>query len=64
MKQLIKIFAGLVILGGTALLTLPDMIMQSWGKALISLLKGGITFLVISIGITLTLMGFSELKNN
>lgn len=62
MKEIMKIFLGVTLLGATAMLTLPNMAMESWGKALIEILKGGITMVTILIGITLTLMGFNELK--
>lgn len=62
MKHITKILIGMIILGTTTALTLPNMPLSSWGQSLIQLLKGGITMSVIMIGLVLTIMGFNELK--
>lgn len=61
MKKIMKIFIGLVLLGATTL-AFPQMPMQSWGKAALQLIKGGITLIIPLIGLILVFMGFNELK--
>lgn len=62
MKKLLKIFAGLIIAGGTFLLTYPGMPLASWGNAATELIKGGATLVAFIIGLALIAMGFSSLK--
>ena len=64
MNKIIKILIGLILLGGPFYFILPGMSMDSWGRAAIELIKGGITILVPLIGLVLIILSFSELKNN
>ncbi len=71
MNRWAEIFAGLILLVGIILLAWASSA-YSWtlfGKSLDSLhaawlfLKGGVFWLVVSIGIMLILLGISDLKN-
>jgi hypothetical protein len=62
MKKIIKILIGLILLAGTIFFTSQEQYLLSWGKAAITLIKGGVTILLPLIGLILIIMGISELK--
>jgi len=62
MNQWIKIALGLVLIVIPLTLVLPNMAFESWGRAAVGLLKGGITILVLLFGITLIALGINDLK--
>jgi len=62
MKKVLKILIGLILAAGPLYFILPGMCMESWGRAAMTLIKGGITIIVPLIGLALILMGFSELR--
>jgi|TARA_B100001964_G_C13745151_1_gene384941 hypothetical protein len=61
MKKLIEIVAGLILL----LVPLYAWITNLWGvgDAALNLLKGGILWILILLGVILLVLGISELKN-
>lgn len=63
MKNIFKILLGVILIVVPLYLIFPGMCLESWGIAALSLIKGGITILVFLIGIVLTVLGISELKN-
>ncbi len=63
MNKWLKIIIGLIVLTGTILLVFPNMPMESWGKAALTLVKGGITLLAIFVGLILIVLGIMDLKN-
>lgn len=63
MKKEIKILGGLILVIAPLFLIMPGMVLASWGKAAWELIKGGITILIILIGIILILMGIDELRD-
>ena len=63
MKKIIKIILGLIFIVVPLYLVFPGMPLEVWGEAALSLIKGGITILVFLIGIALTILGISELRN-
>lgn len=63
MNKILKISIGLILLMGPFYLILSGMPLESWGKAALTLIKGGITIIIPLIGLTLILAGFSEIKN-
>ncbi|HKL23654.1 MAG TPA: hypothetical protein VJ895_02785 [Candidatus Nanoarchaeia archaeon] len=62
MKKIIKILVGLTLLAGTIFFVSQEQFLLSWGKAAITLIKGGITILIPLIGLILIILGISELK--
>lgn len=63
MKKALKILLGLVLIVVPLYLVFPGMALESWGMAALTLIKGGITILVFLIGLVLTILGISELRN-
>jgi len=63
MSKWFKILLGLILLVVPLYLIMPGMPLSDWGAATWELIKGGITILVIIIGIVLIIMGIDELKN-
>jgi hypothetical protein len=61
MKKLIEIVMGLILL----LVPLYAWITNLWGvgDAALNLLKGGIIWILILLGVILLVLGISELKN-
>ena len=45
-------------------LILPGMPLASWGSAALVFLKGGITWVVLLVGLLLIILGVNDLKNN
>lgn len=62
MNKWIKLILGTLIFLVAVVLILPSMPLESWGEATISLIKGGITLLVLLIGLILMILGIIELK--
>ena len=63
MNKWLKIILGTIIFAAAIVLIIPSMPFATWGKAALSLTKGGITILVILIGLILLILGISELKD-
>ncbi|NCN51533.1 hypothetical protein GW931_00810 [archaeon] len=63
MSKWLKIVLGLILLVVPLALIMPGMPLSEWGVATLELIKGGITIVVILIGIILIVMGIDELKN-
>ncbi len=63
MNKWIKIILGLLILVLSLYLILPGMPLSHWGLAAWELIKGGITILVVLIGLILIVMGIEDLRN-
>jgi hypothetical protein len=63
MNKWLKIIIGTIIFAGVLALVLPSMPLASWGIAALDLIKGGITLLVLLIGIILIVLGISELTD-
>jgi len=63
MNKWLKIIFGLIILVAIILLVFPNMPLESWGKAALTLIKGGITLLVALVGLVLIILGILDLKN-
>ena len=64
MNKWAEILLGLVLLIVPIALIFPGMPMASWGRAALIFLKGGITWLVLFIGLLLVVLGINDLKNN
>lgn len=62
MNKWLKIVIGTIILAGVLALILPSMPFETWGKAALTLIKGGITILALIIGLILVILGINELK--
>jgi hypothetical protein len=62
MNKWLEILLGLILLVVPIALVLPGMPCASWGIAALELLKGGLTWLVIMIGLLLIILGISDLK--
>jgi len=62
MNKWLKIIIGTIILAAAIALILPSMAMASWGLAALNIIKGGITILVILLGLILIILGINELK--
>jgi len=63
MNRWLKILIGLILVIVPLALVAPGMPLSNWGRAAWELIKGGITILVILIGILLIVLGISELKD-
>jgi len=62
MNKIIKILLGLILLVIPLYLILPGMPLESWGIAALDLIKGGITILILILGIILIILGLDELR--
>lgn len=61
MNKWIEILIGLVLLVVPIALVFPGMPLESWGQDAISFLKGGITWVVILVGLLLVILGINDL---
>ncbi|MFW6233266.1 MAG: hypothetical protein ACOC3Z_01235 [Nanoarchaeota archaeon] len=64
MNKWIKIIFGLIILIVCILLFFPNMFLESWGKNALVLIKGGIVWFLILLGILFIFLGILDLKDN
>lgn len=62
MNKILKIIFGLILVVIPIYLIFPGMALESWGAAALTLIKGGITILVLLIGIVLVILGIDELR--
>lgn len=62
MNKYLKIILGTLFLVGFISLILPSMPLENWGNALLTLIKGGSTFIVLLISIILIVLGITELR--
>jgi hypothetical protein len=62
MNKIIKILIGLVLVVAPLYLIFPGSCMHSWGIAALDLIKGGITILVLLVGLILIILGIDGLK--
>jgi hypothetical protein len=53
---------GLILLVGVVALVLPGMPLQSWGVAALTVLKGGLAWIIAILGLILIILGISEIK--
>lgn len=63
MNKELKILIGLILVVVPLYFVMPGMALANWGRAAWELIKGGITILVILIGIILIAMGIDELRD-
>ncbi|MBU2612388.1 MAG: hypothetical protein KKB62_01560 [Nanoarchaeota archaeon] len=63
MNKGLKIIIGLILIVVPLYLIMPGMALASLGVAAWEFLKGGITLLVILMGLILVVMGIIELRN-
>ncbi len=61
MNKILKILVGLVLLIIPLYLVFPGSILEIWGQAVLTLLKGGVTILVVLVGLILIILGISEI---
>jgi hypothetical protein len=62
MNKWLELILGLILLVGVVALVLPGMPLQSWGVAALTVLKGGLAWIVAIIGLILIILGISEIK--
>lgn len=62
MNKWLELIVGLILLVGAVVLVFPGMPLASWGKDALTILKGGLTWIVIISGLVLIILGISELK--
>ncbi len=62
MNKWLELFLGLILLAGVVALVLPGMPLQSWGTSALTVLKGGLAWIVALIGLILIILGISEIK--
>lgn len=62
MKKILKILIGLALVVVPLYLIFPGSCMHSWGVAALDLIKGGVTILVILIGLLLIILGIDNLR--
>ena len=63
MNKWFELILGLILLVGTIALVFPGMPMASWGVAALTVLKGGLAWIVAIIGLVLIILGISEMKD-
>ena len=61
MDKWLEILLGLILLLVPIALVFPGMPLESWGQDAIAFLKGGITWIVILIGLLLVVLGINDL---
>jgi hypothetical protein len=62
MNKWLEILLGLILLVVPIALVLPGMPLDSWGLAALEVLKGGIVWIVIFVGLLFLMLGISDLK--
>jgi type IV secretory pathway VirB2 component (pilin) len=62
MNKWFELILGLILLVGTIALIFPGMPLESWGSAALTVLKGGLAWVVAIIGLILIILGISEIK--
>ncbi len=62
MNKWLELLLGLILVVIPIGLILPGGALESWGLATLNFIKGGLTCLVILIGIILIILGISDLK--
>jgi hypothetical protein len=62
MNKWLEILLGLILVVVPLALILPGMPLASWGRAALVVLKGGITWMVLLVGLVLIVLGINELK--
>lgn len=62
MNKWLELILGLVLLLGTIALVFPGMPLASWGISALTVLKGGLVWIVALIGLILIILGISEIK--
>jgi energy-converting hydrogenase Eha subunit C len=62
MNKWFELVLGLVLLLGTIALVFPGMPLFSWGSAALTVLKGGLVWIVALSGLVLIILGISEIK--
>ena len=63
MNKWLELILGLVLLLGTIALVFPGMPLESWGTSALTVLKGGLVWVVTLIGLILIILGISEIKD-
>jgi hypothetical protein len=62
MNKWLELILGLILLAGTIALIFPGMPLESWGSSALTVLKGGLAWIVAIIGLILIILGISEIK--
>ncbi len=62
MNKWLELLMGLILIVIPIGLILPGGVLESWGLATLTFIKGGVTCLVILIGLILLILGISDLK--
>ncbi len=62
MNKWSEILLGLILLVVPVALVLPGMPLESWGYAALTVLKGGLTWAVVLIGLVLIVLGINDLS--
>jgi hypothetical protein len=60
MNKWLELIVGLILLVGVIALVFPGMPLESWGNAALTVLKGGLVWIVV--GLILIILGISEIK--
>mgnify|MGYP001583581549 CR=1 FL=1 len=60
MNKFVSILMGLILLAAGIYGAFG---LESWGKAALSFLQGGIVWLILLIGLMLVILGLSDLRN-
>lgn len=62
MNKWLELILGLILLVGVIALIFPGMPLESWGRAALVVLKGGLAWIVAIVGLILIILGISEIK--
>lgn len=62
MNKWFELILGVILLVGVIALVLPGMPLESWGTSAMTVLKGGLSWIVAIIGLILIILGISEIK--
>ena len=62
MNKGLKILLGLILVVIPLWLIFPASPLESWGIATLNLIKGGVTIIVLLIGVILVTLGIIDLK--
>lgn len=62
MNKWAELLLGLLLVIAVVLLVFPGMPMAAWGSAALIVLKGGLTWIVLLVGLLLIILGISEMR--
>jgi len=62
MNKWLELILGLILFVGVIALVFPGMPLEAWGASALTVLKGGLVWIIALVGLVLIILGISEIK--